>query len=149
MNYGAGKHIQASSIDDTISGIKLGLASRTCYQLVLSTTKLGICAFYLRVFRDRTSKMLSHGIMILVVIYTIPLELIVILRCKPVEAVWDYTIANQKCIDVRPGIYANAIFNILVDAGLIAFIVPRVRTYFLIRLICHNLASPSSFKNGT
>lgn len=149
VNYGVGKHIQASTINDSIIGIKVGLASRMCYQLVLSTTKLGICAFYLRVFRDRMSKMISVGMMVLVVLYTIPLELIVILRCKPIAAAWDFSIANQKCMDVRSGIYANAILNILVDAGLIAFIIPRVGVYLLAEPIYHDLTSPSSVENGT
>jgi hypothetical protein len=128
MQYGAGKHIDfsPSAIQSGITASKLGFISRLLYQLTLCLTKLGICTFYLRIFQDRVSKRLNYAMMCAMVAYTIPLELVIIFQCNPVKGAWDFTI-RSKCIDVLPGLYANGILNILSDALLIAFVVPRIR----------------------
>jgi hypothetical protein len=59
------------------------------------------------------------------IVYTIPVELIVVFQCKPVEGLWSF-LFDAKCINTVDGIYEMAILNILADALLIAFVIPRV-----------------------
>jgi hypothetical protein len=64
--------------------MRLGFASRELYQVCLGTTKLGICAFYLRIFQDRVSKVIIRSTMGFVVLFTLGLSLGIIFQCKPI-----------------------------------------------------------------
>lgn len=129
VKYGAGRHQEWASLSQALSASKFGIVSILVYQVVGSVTKVGISAFYLRVFQDRTSKILCYGMIGVVFLYTIPLELVVVLSCKPVEALWNFLITNAKCLDRHPGIYSYAILNILVDVLLMVFIVVKLGAF--------------------
>lgn len=59
--YGAGRDMAVSETPEAAAmATRIEFASRILYQACLAATKLGICAFYLRVFQDRTSKRLVY-----------------------------------------------------------------------------------------
>lgn len=125
IRYGAGRHTAALTMPMLITGQEIGFISRLIYQAILCITKVGICAFYLRVFQDRRSKILIYAMIAAMVLYTVPLELVTIFSCKPVKGYWELT-KPRKCINPVPSIFAVAILNISSDALLIVFVVPRV-----------------------
>ena len=125
VNHGSGRHQDALSNEDSIKAARMSYAARILYQVVLGTTKIGLCAFYLRVFSDRKSKILIYGMMSFVVLFASPLVLYVIVACRPL------TIEGQRtplvCDSNTPDIYVSAICNILTDSLLLLFVVPRIR----------------------
>jgi hypothetical protein len=127
VNYGSGHHQDSLTNEDSTTAAKMSYAARTLYQIVLGTTKIGLCAFYLRVFSDRKSKLLIYYMMSFVVLFASPLVLYVIVACRPV------TIENHRtplvCDSNTPDIYVSAICNISTDVLLLLFVVPRIRKY--------------------
>ncbi|KAE9365448.1 hypothetical protein N431DRAFT_101027 [Stipitochalara longipes BDJ] len=122
--YGSGKHIETLTLNDIVITIKLGFVARVLYQFTLLSTKLSICAFYYRVFTDRTSKRAIWLMAAAVTIFSIPLLLTLIFRCHPIEGAWSMT--PSKCTSDIPPLYASAILNILADVTLLAFVIPKI-----------------------
>jgi hypothetical protein len=50
IKFGAGIHVQFMTLPNLVGALKIGFIARLLYQLCPCLTKLGICAFYLRVF---------------------------------------------------------------------------------------------------
>lgn len=63
----------------------LGFCARVLYQFTLMTTKFAVCAFYFRVFTDRTSKMVIWGMAAFVMAFSIPLLFAITLECRPIR----------------------------------------------------------------
>jgi ABC-type dipeptide/oligopeptide/nickel transport system permease subunit len=119
-----GKHQALQSAADAITTAWLSYALRLIYQLVLGTTKLGICMFYLRVFKDRTSQILVFSMIAFICLFTVPLEIYVAVRCRQV----DPLVSNSlTCVRNTPDLYLFAICSIVSDVLLVMFVVPRVR----------------------
>ena len=121
-----GHHQSLQTPAEAITTAWLSYALRLIYQLVLATTKLGICAFYLRVFQDRKSRIWVFFLMGYICLYTIPLEIYVAARCQPRGS------GNLTCDHNQPDIYIFAGCSILSDFLLLIFVVPRIRGYSLI-----------------
>ncbi|OCL02064.1 hypothetical protein AOQ84DRAFT_327981 [Glonium stellatum] len=124
--YGIGLHIDAQKSEWMISQGRLVYAQQLVYNFTLTTTKLSICLFYLRVFPDRTSRWLSIGTMIFILLYFIPIEIASIAQCIPVDANWDKSVKGAKCISTLPIFYCASILNIVVDVWLISIVLPRM-----------------------
>jgi hypothetical protein len=101
----------------------MSYVARVFYQFVLCTTKLGICSFYFRVFQDRRSKILIYSLIGFIVVFSVPLEIYVLVQCRPGQVKSGNPLV---CDQNSPEIYMSAIFNIVADALLLAFIVPRI-----------------------
>lgn len=71
--------------EDLVVTMRLGFASRELYQVCVGTTKLGLCAFYLRIFQDRLSKILNRSLMGFIATFTLALSLGIIFQCRPIE----------------------------------------------------------------
>jgi hypothetical protein len=54
--YSSGRHQSAVPLKEVVPQLKLALAQRLTYQLVLGTTKISLCFFYLHVFAGRAGK---------------------------------------------------------------------------------------------
>ena len=70
--------------EDVSLTMRLGFASRELYQICLGTTKLGICAFYLRIFQDRIARVIIRSVMGFVALFTAALSLGIIFQCRPI-----------------------------------------------------------------
>ena len=122
--YGMGSPQYLQGASDATTTAWLSYALRLIYQVVLGTTKLGICMFYLRVFQDRKSQILIFSMMGFLCLFTIPLEIYVAVSCR--EA--DPLVSNSlTCIHNTSDIYLFAIFSIVSDAMLVIFVIPRIR----------------------
>ncbi|PMD27089.1 hypothetical protein NA56DRAFT_743445 [Hyaloscypha hepaticicola] len=97
---------KVQTTEDIELAMRLGFASQELYQVCLGTTKLGICAFYLRIFQDRISKVIIRSTM------------------GPISGDWNMIPA--VCGNQDPGIITSATVNILSDVILIAFVTPRI-----------------------
>ncbi|KAH6662307.1 hypothetical protein B0J14DRAFT_687130 [Halenospora varia] len=122
--YGSGKHIQATTLSEGEIAVKLGFSAMLMYQFTLMTTKFGICVFYSRVFQDRNSKIFIWSMAAFVAVYSIPLLIAPFVRCHPASMAWN--INHDSCSSEVPALLTSAIFNIVADAGLTAFVLPKI-----------------------
>jgi len=80
-----GKQSVLQTSDQLVVAKRLGFASRELYQICIGTTKLGICAFYLRIFQDRFSKLFIWSLMGFVATFTLALSIGIIFQCQPIS----------------------------------------------------------------
>jgi hypothetical protein len=125
--YGAGKHIEALEVADIRQSLKLAFATRLLYQVTLGTTKIGICMFNIRVFKDRVSKIWMYLSIGSVASFTVALLVAVIFQCTPVKSWWEVTPQpSGKCVSNLPGVIVSAACNIVTDALLLGFAIWRI-----------------------
>lgn len=123
--YGSGRHQYLQSQKDAAITTTLSYISRVVYQLVLGTTKIGICVMYLRVFQDRTSKIIVYSLMAFIAAFTLPLTIYVIIQCIPGGEGSPLELF-VKCHRNSPDLLTSAACNVLADVLLLIFIVPRI-----------------------
>ncbi len=109
--FGAGKHLSTQSPENAVKMLKLSFAARAAYQCVLGTTKIGLCAFYLRIFSDRRSRLAIYALMAFVGIYTIALEIYALSMCQQ-HATQFFSGNSFSCNMNSPDVYTSAICNI-------------------------------------
>jgi hypothetical protein len=127
VKFGTGRHVQLSSLSDVNSTLILSYAVRLVYQFVLSTTKIAVCFFYLRVFTDRTSRYITYGIISYIVLFTIPLMLVQIFQCDPISDAWSILPTKNCPVVERDVAIATGVANIVGDSVLLLFVVPKIR----------------------
>jgi hypothetical protein len=126
--YGSGRHQSTLPLKNIVPQLQLALAQRLTYQIVVGTTKISLCFFYLRVFTDRKAKMISYAIMIFVSCYTIALFFVSLLGCVPVSDIWSLA-PKGHCTGARGRlivIYTSGAVNILTDIFLLIFVIPKI-----------------------
>lgn len=140
---GTGSQIVSQTPEDLVVTMRLGFASRELYQVCIGTTKLGLCAFYLRIFQDRLSKLLNRALMGFIATFTLALSIGIIFQCRPIYGiifnclflpgqpanadVGDWNDIPATCGNQVPGIVASRIVNIVADILLLLFVIPRIR----------------------
>lgn len=107
--------------------LKLGFISRVFYLVCLAATKLGICAFYHRVFQDFTSKRLVYLMVGFISVTSISLLFATIFQCHPISAAWSSS--YSICLISIPQVYALGITSIAADVFMLVFVVPRIREF--------------------
>ena len=107
------------------TAVRLSYASRILYQFVLGSTKLGICACYMRIFIDRRSRTLIYLLLGFIFLFSMPLTIYVMAACVPIDGGWQGE--PVSCHSSRaPDLFVSAACNIVADILLLIFIVPRV-----------------------
>jgi len=121
-----GRHIEAANPKDAGKRLVIAYAVRLVYQAALCATKLSIGIFYLRVFPERSSKVVCWTIMAFILLSTVVSTLLAIFQCSPVKDAWAIP-PNQNCpINNNTIITFNGVSNIITDIALMTFVVPRI-----------------------
>ena len=128
IKYGAGRHALLQTVQQAVVTVRLAYANRIIYSLCLGTTKLGICSFYLRVFQDRTSRILSYILIGFIGLYTLFFMIFTTVFCFPNPNIPIY---KGKCTHNTPDLYVSGTCNILADLLLFIFVAPRICEYSL------------------
>ncbi|KAL3419710.1 integral membrane protein [Phlyctema vagabunda] len=108
--------------------IPIGLiqySTRFFYLLALSTNKISVCLFCLKIFGDGRSRWLVIGTIGVVTAYTIPIFFLSTFTCYPIRKSWD-PMVQGKCIDTLPIFYTLVVVNIVIDVWLIVLIARKV-----------------------
>jgi cation transport ATPase len=133
--FGTGRHIEALSLSQAEPGLKLLYASRLLYLLVITACKYAFCASYLRIFRERTSRIAILCLTGFITLYTIPIFFATAFPCLPPSNVWHIA-TTKSCYDGPKAdalTYATGLFNVLGDILLLGFVIPQIcRAYFII-----------------
>jgi hypothetical protein len=131
-SFGLGKHIWnlSPNLLDVASDIgpitKSLYGSYLAYSTSITFTKLSIIATYVRIFPNGPLRYSIFGIGVVVIIFWITSVFCIIFTCVPVEAAWDYTIKNAKCIHILDYFYTSAGVNIATDLLLCFLPLPTI-----------------------
>jgi len=129
VEFGGGHHQDGLASADITSMKKLGFANRIVFQFVICTTKLGICAFYLRVFHDKFSKWFIYALLAIIAALAIAMEFTIIFSCSPVSDAWS--LGKKHCIPFAPSFIANTSCNIAIDLALMIFVIPKISMHLV------------------
>lgn len=131
-NYGLGKHIwnlNENLLDLAGDVGRVTKALYGCY-LAYSTsitfTKLSIMATYIRIFPNGPLRYSIYAIGVVVLIFWITSIFAIIFTCIPVQAAWDYSITDAKCIHILDYFYTAAGVNIATDLLLCFLPLPTI-----------------------
>ena len=97
------------------------------------STKLSICLIYRHLFRKvnsrlfRATRIVTHGLTVLVIAYYVPAFFVSIFQCSPVSKSWLSKTAGT-CIDLTKFRFYNAAFNIITSVLIIATPLPALCT---------------------
>lgn len=123
--YGTGHHQSTISAENLETIYMLAFAIQIIYQIVLGTTKIGICTLFLCVFQDNTGRRIMYGTVAFIAVYTTALTFASVFQCNPISRAWKQN-SPGSCINFLGPLCANGICNIAVDALLMIFIFPRI-----------------------
>jgi hypothetical protein len=132
LNFGLGKHIWNLSPNLLDLPYDVGRVTKALYgcYLAYSTsitfTKLSIMATYIRIFPNGLLRYLIYVIGAVVIVFWITSIFTIIFTCVPVQAAWDYTIPNPRCIHILDYFYTAAGVNIGTDLLLCFLPLPTI-----------------------
>ncbi|KAH5443143.1 hypothetical protein HBI30_230740 [Parastagonospora nodorum] len=113
IRHGAGRYFAALEPNDPVMSQKYAYAAQILLFPALALPKLSICCTYL-------------PLMVLLVLLIIPMDIEVILQCRPIHVYWSEGRPPSKCLDDIAGFFVSGTLNIVVDAALMAIVLPRV-----------------------
>jgi hypothetical protein len=88
---------------------------------------LSICFAYLRIFyTDFSGRRMIQALIVLLILTIIPMQIEVILQCRPIHVYWTEGRPSSKCLKDLAGLFVNSALNILVDVVLMVIVLPRV-----------------------
>ncbi|VBB81259.1 Putative protein of unknown function [Podospora comata] len=109
--------------------LKMLVSYELIYATSISTIKLSVLIFYLRVFVNKTMRMATKGVIIFVCLWSVGNILQVFLICRPFAAI--YTVAlmpTAQCGDQVGSFIAIGAFNIITDVLILTLPIPTVWT---------------------
>ncbi|KAI3399330.1 hypothetical protein diail_7285 [Diaporthe ilicicola] len=118
VNTGLGRRNKALPQNQEIEALKWQALATATYVLNMMLIKLSIGFFLLRLAVQRRYLYTIYSTMLVVLIWSLALWFWDIFQCSPVQAQWDYTIPNLKCVsaqDVVNAAYALSVMTILTD----------------------------------
>jgi hypothetical protein len=132
LSFGLGKHIwnlNENLLDlayDVGRVTKALYGSYLAYSTSIAFTKLSIIATYVRIFPNGPLRYSIAAIGVVVIIFWITSIFCIIFTCIPVQAAWDYTITDAKCIHILDYFYTSAGVNIATDLLLCFLPLPTI-----------------------
>jgi hypothetical protein len=131
-HYGLGKHIWNLNSNLLELAYDVGRVTKALYgcYLAYSTSitfcKLSIIATYTRIFPNGALRYSIYAIGVVVIIFWITSVFCIIFTCVPVEAAWDYSITDARCIHILDYFYTCAGVNIATDLLLCFLPLPTI-----------------------
>lgn len=104
----------------------INLFAQNMYYCCIAFIKFSILTFYLRLFPISKFRIATYALIGITAIWWVPVALISILGCTPIEYNWDRTQPGGHCIDARKFILANAIPNIVTDLIILLLPLPVI-----------------------
>ncbi|PGH12853.1 hypothetical protein AJ80_06562 [Polytolypa hystricis UAMH7299] len=127
VRYGSGKHVDYVTEFETVMSLKYLFFSILSYNTGLATTKFAILILYRRIFVNRSMRIASLIVMVLVGIYFASTIISGIFMCVPVHAFWEIKLQpTARCVNEFALFYANAGLNIVSDFALLILPIPFV-----------------------
>lgn len=91
------------------------VGATTTYNLAVMCTKSSILLYYLRFPASRAFRLVTYGVLIISVGYTLSGMLAFAYNCNPIEKAWDKSMTTGTCIQVTKSLIVRAVFNVFTD----------------------------------
>ncbi|KAI0130455.1 hypothetical protein BJ170DRAFT_315599 [Xylariales sp. AK1849] len=95
--HGFGEHFLLLPYADTIAYLKLFYVANATYSMCTALVKLALLLQYLRIFKDRPTRWLCIGLIIVTSLWGTAYSFMAWFPCFPVSAYWDWTITARTC----------------------------------------------------
>lgn len=102
------------------------ICNEVLYCVVMGLIKLSLLAMYGSIFPQRKFHWALWLTAFLVISWVIYGSLTGILECVPIEALWDTSIKDAKCIEYGTLVVAAGVHNILLDFIILTLPIPMV-----------------------
>lgn len=123
--HGMGRHVNTVSAHDQMMVRKGDYVFSHFYDIALVAVKLGILAFYYRVFVIPLFRKVVLGTAAFVTGWGIGITITLGLVCRPIEAYWDATVQG-KCLRLVEFIYFTNISNLVTDVWIFLLPIPVI-----------------------
>ena len=92
----------------------------------LTATKLSILLLYNRIFPNRSLRIASWCIGSLTVLILVVSEIVPLLECIPLQALWNPTVTSPRCINFNAWIVTHGTFSVVTDWIVLLMPIPLV-----------------------
>ncbi|KAF1918110.1 hypothetical protein BDU57DRAFT_187414 [Ampelomyces quisqualis] len=123
--HGMGRHVIVVSAYDQMMVRKGDYIFSHFYDLALVAVKLGILAFYYRVFVHTIFRSVVLATAAFVVAWGIGITVTLFLACRPLNAYWDATIKGQ-CLTMVTFVYFTNVSNLITDICIFLMPIPMI-----------------------
>lgn len=123
--HGMGRHVIAVSPYDQMMVRKGDYVFSHFYDLALVSVKLGILAFYHRVFVHPIFRRIVLATAAFVIAWGIGITVTLLLACRPLQAYWDINVTG-KCLTMVTFTYFTNISNLITDIWIFLLPVPMI-----------------------
>ncbi|KAK6508819.1 hypothetical protein TWF481_003587 [Arthrobotrys musiformis] len=96
------------------------------YSFSLNLVKCSIVTLYIRVFPVKWFRYFLYGVGFTLVASFLMTLFVVVFHCKPIEASWDWTIKDAKCINLMVFLQTMAGINVTTDVILATAPIPMI-----------------------
>ncbi|KAJ5502499.1 hypothetical protein N7463_005373 [Penicillium fimorum] len=120
VHYGYGKHSKDLTQKDRVTALRWFFGAQLVYKIVIAVNKLSFMCLYLRIFPQRTFRLICYYGLGVITIWGTAYVFLTIFQCKPIASFWDITIKNPKCLD-KEGLWMSySVINIIFDLLILA-----------------------------
>lgn len=92
--------------------------SQVFYSAGVTLAKISIIATYLRFIRAKSFHYAMYVVGFIVIGNGVTNVFVTIFECRPIHAVWDFTMASRNCINMILYLYVSAGLTIATDVAL-------------------------------
>ncbi|GAB1309803.1 Rhodopsin domain-containing protein [Madurella fahalii] len=118
--FGLGKHIWNTSLEDILMFLKIGvIGGPLTYHVATLFIKLSILNFYLRFSVERAFRSAVYFVMFVTVGYTVPNAVLVLYACRPLYAYWDILVQGASCVNFNAVFHSGKTFNMVTDFAIL------------------------------
>ena len=100
------------------------IATEVLYNPAIACVKFSFLLLYRRVFPGRNFHIVLWLIGTIVFVYSWIIVLTAIFQCRPIQAAWDITITDAKCIKFNVEVVIFAVFNVITDVAILILPIP-------------------------
>lgn len=123
--YGMGRHVIVVPAHDQMMVRKGDYVFSHFYDIALVTVKLGILAFYHRVFVHHVFRRIVLATAAVILAWGIGITVTLLLACRPLPAYWDASVAG-KCLKMVTFTYFTNISNLITDVWIFLLPIPMI-----------------------
>ena len=124
--HGYGRHAKSLTHDEITTALKWFYVAQILYKVVVALHRISFLCLYLRIFIDKTFRLLCKIGITFTALCNIAYIIVTIFQCLPVEAIWNKAVKHASCIDSEAFWFSFAIINIISDVTILALPIPQI-----------------------
>jgi hypothetical protein len=126
--HGLGRHAAAViNNPDILTLTCVAWICQATYKVSLQLTKISLVLLYMRIFGTvKWFRMLSLGLVVFLVMFSITGSTAGLLECTPVRSAWDFTIKNRTCVNTYALFLTNGVLNTATDVVVLIMPLPLI-----------------------